>query len=140
MVDINITEGDFEALVQLSQYAETELSNVQRRYVNQFQNRFFEETESIGDFEFLLDGESSTSGSLTVGMTKSELQGLRIAVDNAAEAEGLAPSPTSTESDDEELDAPAWLVRLYDRSHTWDPTHQADVETGLNRFGMHSMA
>lgn len=139
MADININDEDFEALVQLSQYAETELSNEKQRYVREFQRRIFEATESIGDFEFLLDGEdSSTSESLTVGMTRSELQAFRIAVDEAAQAEGLAPSPTST--DGEESDAPAWLVRLYDRASTWNPTHQADIETGLDLFGIHPVA
>lgn len=139
MERFHVTEGDFEALVQLSKYAGTELSRVERRYIDRFLKRIPDASDSVEDFEFLFDGgELDTSTSMTVDSSQQILHGFRISVDKIARAEGITTSSTPNEgeqlADGRESNQPEWLVRLHDRAQTWDPTDEADVEAGFGRF------
>lgn len=133
MKQIKVTEDDCEALYQLANYTEAEVSSVDQRSIDQFEKRIADVTESVEDFGFLLNtDEDSGPESMTVAVSRQLLHRFRIAVDRVARSDDVRPG--TTDDGGEESSHPEWLEQLCNRAHTWDPTHQADIDAGLARF------
>ncbi len=133
VVRISITENDVEALIHLLEYAESAVSDEDRRSIYRFQNEIIRETGSIDDFRFLLNNDEQAGREerrLTV--SRGLVQGLRKAVDRIVESSECAAVTENERSGESGL--PEWLDRLHNRVHAWDPTHQADINAGLARY------